>query len=59
MIDWIEGHITLNKMMKDLYAAMLVGDFKKATEICDEMIVEARLTKAKIGAQNEALHRHE
>ena len=53
MIDWIEGHITLNKMMKDLYAAMLVGNFKKATEICDEMIVETRLTRAQIGAQNE------
>ena len=34
-----------------MYEAMLTGQFEKAKQICDEMIVEVRLTKAKIGAQ--------
>lgn len=53
MIDWAEGHHKLKALTKDLYEAMLIGQFDKARQICDEMIVEARLTKAKIGAQRD------
>lgn len=53
MIDWVEGHQKLRELTGRMYEAMLVGDFKKAIEICDEMIVETRLTRAQIGAQNE------
>lgn len=53
MIDWVEGHHKLRELTKQMYSAMLVGDFKKAIELCDEMIVETRLTRAKIGAQHD------
>jgi molecular chaperone DnaK (HSP70) len=52
MIDWAEGHHVLKQLTNKLYEAMLSGQFDKARQICDEMIVEARLTKAKIGAQH-------
>lgn len=53
MIDWAEGHHNIREMTKRMYEAMLVGDFKKAIEICDEMVVEVRITKAKIGADRD------
>lgn len=53
MIDWAEGHHKLKNLTHQLYEAMLTGQFDKARQICDEMIVEARLTKAKIGAQRD------
>lgn len=51
MIDWVEGHHKLRELTGRMYEAMLTGQFEKAKQICDEMIVEVRLTKAKIGAQ--------
>jgi molecular chaperone DnaK (HSP70) len=53
MIDWSEGHHALKNLTHQLYEAMLSGQFDKARKICDEMIIEARLTKAKIGAQSD------
>jgi len=53
MIDWVEGHQKVRELTGKMYEAMLVGDFQKAIEICDEMIVEVRLTRAQIGAQHE------
>lgn len=53
MIDWAEGHHVLKQLTNKLYEAMLSGQFEKARHICDEMIIEARLTKAKIGAQSD------
>lgn len=53
MIDWSEGHHKIKALTQQLYEAMLSGQFEKARAICDEMIIEARLTKAKIGAQHE------
>lgn len=52
MIDWSEGHHKLKALSRELYEAMLSGQFEKARLICDEITVEARLTKAKIGAQH-------
>jgi hypothetical protein len=52
MIDWSEGHHKIKALTQQLYEAMLSGQFAKARAICDEMIIEARLTKAKIGAQH-------
>lgn len=53
MNDWAEGHHKLMKLVKDLYECMLWQEPDKAREICDEIVVTARLTKAQIGAQNE------
>lgn len=53
MIDWVEGHQKLRSLTAKMYEAMIIGDFKRAIEICDEMIVEVRLTRAQIGAQHE------
>jgi len=51
MIDWAEGHHALKGLVKQMYEEMLTGNFKKAIELCDQIVVEARLTRAKIGAQ--------
>ena len=51
MIDWAEGHHTIKALTKQMYEEMLKGNFKKAIELCDEIVVEARVTRAKIGAQ--------
>lgn len=52
MIDWAEGHHKINALAKKLYEEMLTGNFKKAIQTCDEIVVEARLTKARIGADH-------
>lgn len=53
MIDWAEGHHTMRDLLKDLYNTMLANDTDEAREICDEIVVIARLTKAQIGVQGE------
>ena len=53
MIDWAEGHHTLKDLTKQMYEEMLKGNFKKAIELCDQIVVEARVTKAKIIVQSE------
>jgi hypothetical protein len=53
MIDWSEGHHTMRDLLKDLYNTMLAHDTDKAREICEEIVVTARLTKAQIGVQGE------
>ncbi len=53
MIDWAEGHHELKRLVSQLYEQMLTGNFKKAIETCDLIVVEARMTKAKIGTQDE------
>jgi molecular chaperone DnaK (HSP70) len=53
MNDWAEGHHTIKELTRQMYEAMLSGQFKKAMELCDQIVVEARITRAKIGAQND------
>lgn len=53
MIDYSEGYLNLKKLIDDLWAAMLHNETGQARVICDCIVVEARLTKAKIGAQQE------
>lgn len=53
MNDWAEGHHALKELVKDLYEAMLWQRTTNAREICDKIVVEARLTKAQIGAQSD------
>ena len=54
MIDYSEGYLNLKKLIDDLWNAMLRDEAGQARVICDCIVVEARLTKAKIGAQQTA-----
>ena len=51
MIDWAEGQLKLSSLVKDLYAKLLEREADEAKEICNEIIAEARLVRAKITAQ--------
>lgn len=53
MIDWSEGQLKLAELTKKLYEYMLTGNFTKAIETCDLIVVEARVTKAKITLQED------
>lgn len=53
MIDWVEGHHKMKDLVNELYEAMLWGRHGEAKDICDQIVVEARLTKAQIGAQHD------
>ena len=48
MIDWAEGHHKMKQFVKELYDAMLTDNPAVARELCDQIIVEARLTRAMI-----------
>jgi len=51
MIDWAEGQHKLKELVKQLYEEMLEGNTFKAVEVCDDIVIEARLTRAKIKSQ--------
>jgi len=51
MIDWAEGQLRLSLLVKALYAKLLEREEEKAKDICNEIIAEARLVRAKITAQ--------
>lgn len=53
MIDWVEGHHKLKELVGELYEAMLKGMHGEAKDICNQIVIEARLTKAQIGAQHD------
>ena len=53
MIDWAEGHHEIKRLVSQLYEQMLTGNFQKAIETCDKIVVEARMTRAKIQVQHE------
>jgi hypothetical protein len=48
MIDWAEGHHAMKQLVQELYEVMLKNDNVKARDICQQIIVEARLTRAMI-----------
>lgn len=51
MIDWVEGHLRIVKLTKEFYEAMMWGDTKKAMDLCEQIIIEARLTRTTIKGQ--------
>lgn len=53
MVDYAEGYLNLKNLVNDLWGALVAGDHKLARTICDCIVVEARLTKAQIGAQDD------
>lgn len=53
MIDWVEGQLKLNYLVKALYAKLLEKNPDEAIEICNEIIAEARMVRAKLMSEKE------
>jgi hypothetical protein len=53
MIDYSEGCHELKNLVHDLYRACLDKDYLTAKELCDQIVVTARLTRATITDQQE------
>ena len=51
MVDWVEGHLRMMNLLKEFYEAMLWGNTKKALDLCEQIIIEARLTRTTIKGQ--------
>jgi hypothetical protein len=51
MIDYIEGVLTINKLMKELHAALLEQKYTEAKELCLEVNVQSRLLHQQIRIQ--------
>jgi hypothetical protein len=59
MIDWVEGYLEMQKMMKQMHDAMLKKRTTEALELCVQIAATARLTAYKIkldDSENPALH---
>jgi hypothetical protein len=48
MIDYSEGCHELKTLTHDLYQACIDKDYMTAKELCHQIVVAARLTRAKI-----------
>jgi hypothetical protein len=57
MIDYSEGYLNLKRLVSDFWDAVLTNDTELAKTICDCIVVEARLTKAQLGVQQERMER--
>ena len=51
MIDYSEGYTELKRLVDEVWKAMVDQRFSDARALCDQIVVEARITKAQIGAQ--------
>lgn len=51
MIDWAEGQLKMKQLVQELYETMLQQDTVNAKDICEQIIVEARITRAMIASQ--------
>ena len=53
MIDWSEGQWRLSSLVKALYANLLERESDEAVDICNEIVAEARMIRAKIMSEKE------
>lgn len=53
MIDYSEGHWLLKTLVHEMYEACLKNDYAKAKEICDQIVVNARITRAQLTIQEQ------
>lgn len=53
MVDYVEGYLELKRQVDEVWKLILENKFAEARRACDQIVVEARLTKAQIGAQHE------
>lgn len=51
MNDYSQGVIEMKRLVDALWKALIEQRFTDARELCNELVVAARLTKAQIGAQ--------
>ena len=52
MIDYSEGHLLMKRLVQELYEACIGQEYLKARELCDQIVVTARMTRAQITIQN-------
>ena len=53
MIEWSEGQLRLSSLVKALYANLLERESDEAVDICNEIVAEARMIRAKIVSDKE------
>lgn len=53
MHDWVEGQLNLQVLVRQLYDSMLQRDVEAATEICHQIVVEARMVRAHINERDQ------
>jgi hypothetical protein len=58
MIDYSEGYLALKRLVDEVWDAILEQRYGDARALCDQIVVEARLTKAQVGAQTRG-HEHD
>lgn len=51
MIDYSEGHLLMSRLLDELYEACISKEYLKARELCDQIVVTARMTRAQITIQ--------
>jgi hypothetical protein len=51
MIDYSEGYTDMKRLVDDLWQALIHKRFDEATEVCNNIIAAARLTRAQIEIQ--------
>ncbi len=52
MIDYSEGHLLMKRLVHELYEACIGQEYSKARELCDQIVVTARMTRAQITIQD-------
>ena len=51
MVDYSEGYLEMKRQVDLVWKLLLENRFAEARAACDMVVVEARMTKAMIGAQ--------
>lgn len=51
MIDYSEGYLLLQSLVKELYSACLKQNYAEARALCDQIVVNARMTRAQLSLQ--------
>ena len=59
MNDYSEGYLEMKRRVDEVWQLILENRFSEARLACDAIVVEARLTKAMIGAQHPKETGHE
>lgn len=56
MIDYSEGYTDMKCLVNELWEALIDKRFDEATEVCNNIIAAARLTRAQIEIQSRKTH---
>lgn len=55
MIDYSEGYTDMKRLVDDLWRALIDKRFDDATQVCNNIIAAARLTRAQIEIQSSSM----